>query len=71
MDAAAFAICPDAPDPAEARRCALLDRQLKRLARLVEAGMDMVQALAAQAAGSGPPVAGAGLGPIALQARRR
>ena len=54
---AAFAAGPGAasPDPAEARRHALLDRHLERLDQLIEAGMDMVQGLAAQAAG-GPTV---------------
>ncbi len=42
-------------DPAEARRV-LLDRQLERLDRLAEAGMQMVEALLAQARGEGPQV---------------
>lgn len=43
-------------DPAEERRRALLDRQLERLDQLAQAGMDMVHALAAQVAGTGPQV---------------
>jgi hypothetical protein len=46
---------PDDADPDEARRRALLDRQLDRLDQLIGAGMDLVQGLAAQAAG-GPKV---------------
>lgn len=51
---------PPGPDPdadvAAERRRLLLVRQLERLDQMIAAGMDMVQALAAQAAGSGPKV---------------
>jgi hypothetical protein len=53
------AIDPDAePFGAAANPCAppSLDRQLARLDRLAEAGMEMVEALTAQAKGSGPKV---------------
>ena len=50
------ALPPFPNSPADERRRALLDRQLERLDQMIGAGMDMVQALAAQAAGAGPQV---------------
>ena len=53
-----FPIPPDSPadDPADAPPRALRERQLERLDRLAEAGMEMIEALVAQAKGSGPKV---------------
>jgi hypothetical protein len=47
---------PERPDLDEERRRVLLDRQLERLERLIEVGMEMVEALRDQAKGEGPPV---------------
>jgi hypothetical protein len=59
MDAsAAFAIDPDsaAADPGGQPPRAPLERQLARLERLAEAGMEVIEALVAQAKGCGPKV---------------
>ena len=55
---ATLAIPPDEPaaDPAQAPSRARLERQLERLDRLAEAGMEMIEALTAQAKGTGPKV---------------
>ena len=45
-----------AADSAEAPSHARLERQLERLDRLAEAGMEMIEALTAQAKGTGPKV---------------
>jgi hypothetical protein len=54
---AALAPPPDsaapAPDPAEERARAFRERQIERLDRMAEAGMEMIEALVAQAKGSG------------------
>lgn len=55
MTAAAFTPDDASAETAHARRRGLLDRQLERLDQLIAAGMDMVEGLAAQAAG-GPRV---------------
>lgn len=55
---ATLATPPDtsADDPAEASARALRERQIGRLDRMAEAGMEMIEALVAQARGSGPKV---------------
>jgi hypothetical protein len=56
MNAAAVTPPPASPDPAGDRTRALLERQVERLERMAEAGMEMIEALVAQAKGSGPQV---------------
>ena len=51
----ASATSPASPDAAADRRRSLLDQQLERLDQMAQAGTDLIQALAAQAAG-GPKV---------------
>jgi hypothetical protein len=53
-----FSTHPDSPaaDPSGERRRALLERQLERLDQMVQAGTDMIEAVAAQATGTGPKV---------------
>jgi hypothetical protein len=55
---AAFATEPESPpaDLGDPPPCASLDRQIALLDRLAEAGMEMIEALVAQAKGSGPKV---------------
>ena len=45
-----------APDPAVERTRALREREIERLDRMAGAGMEMIEALVAQAKGSGPQV---------------